>query len=410
MSAAPREDAPPDDGPELIGKTAAVAVLVHGLREEALQLQAREAVTRGTLTVAVLAVLARDARARTKLRGLLVRPRPTARAGGGPVLRLVRRFVWRLRAVLFRLGWPGQTVMLALSGMWRPSGRPLYDLRHVAAYLRRGADPAVEPASFFDQAWYLRRYPDVAGMGVAPLAHYLRAGHLEGRSPHPLFDTEFYASRNADDLARTRLWPLAHYVRIGGPAGLDPHPLFDAAHYLAQLPDLLPEEDPASHYLRTGWLQGLSPHPLFDLDWYRSQMPADAADTPPLVHFIIEGAARGLSPHPLFDPDWYLAQAPQALRSGLGPLRHYLAVGAAHGLSPSRWFDPAHYAARRGEALAPGADPLIDYLQGGAWEVDEPTPGFATAAYVAAHPELVAQGVTPLAHWARAATERPKGD
>ena len=409
MSAALSDEAArsaePGERAELVHKAAAVAALVHGLRHEALQLQAHEAVMRGALTGAVLAGLDRDARARAALRRLAVRTSPATRVGG-----VVRRVAWRLRSLLFRLGWPGQAVMLAASGFWRPSGRPLYDLRHIAAYLRRGANPEVAPASFFDQAWYLRRYPDVADLNLAPLSHYMRAGQLEGRSPHPLFDAEFYASQNAEHLKRTRLWPLAHFVAIGARAGRDPHPLFDAAHYLAQAPDLLLREDAASHYIRAGWRQGLSPHPLFDPVWYRSQMPAEATDVPPLVHFVAEGAARGLSPHPLFDPAWYLTQAPQAQRSGLDPLRHYLAVGAAHGLSPSRWFDPAHYAARRGEALAPGANPLIDYLQGGAWQVDEPAPGFSTAAYIAAHPELVAQGLTPLAHWAGTATERPKGD
>ena len=407
MSAAPCEDAPPvDERPDLIAKASAVAAVVHELRAESLRLQAREAVTRGGLTEALLAALRRDAGARAGLRSLAVRPRLTIKVRGG----LARRLAWRLRGALFRLRWPGQTLMLAASGMWRPSGRPLYDLRHIAAYVRRGADPQVVPPSLFDQAYYLGRYPDVAALGVSPLSHYLRAGQAEGRSPHPLFDAEFYARRNAEELARTRLWPLAHFVRIGGQSALDPHPLFDAAHYMAQAPDLLLREDPATHYLRTGWRQGLSPHPLFDPAWYAAQAPAEAAQVPPLVHFLAEGAARGLSPHPLFDPAWYCAQTPHAHRSGLDPLRHYLAVGAAQGLSPSRWFDPQHYAARRGEALAPGANPLIDYLQAGAWAVDEPTPGFATAAYLAAHPELVAQSLTPLEHWARAATERPMSD
>jgi glycosyltransferase involved in cell wall biosynthesis/SAM-dependent methyltransferase len=44
----------------------------------------------------------------------------------------------------------------------------------------------VKPGEWFDSAYYLRTYPDVARSGMNPLAHYLLFGMRERRRPHPL--------------------------------------------------------------------------------------------------------------------------------------------------------------------------------------------------------------------------------
>ena len=316
----------------------------------------------------------------------------------------VRRLHWRWRWVLARLGPWGQALLIQGSGLWSPQAG---GLREIAAYVRRKADPTAVPASLIDQAWYLKRNPDVQELSLSPLLHFLLVGQGEGRDPHPLFSNSFYSRRYEAELALDRVWALGHFMHVGSAAFCDPHPLFDSAHYVVQGARPAEGEDLVSHYVREGWRQGLSPHPLFDPAWYSTQMPAEAAQTPPLVHYVLQGAAAGLSPHPLFEPEWYCAQAPQA---GGEALLHYVVEGAALGLSPCRWFDARQYVQQRGAALAPGANPLIDYLQGGAWAVAEPTPGFATVAYVAANPDLARRGQTPLEHWARAATERRQPD
>lgn len=416
MNAPAREDPWDNDvQPDaLIQKTAAVMKRVTELRAEIVelsaqleaqrgaidQLQAGHAAVRSALTEGAIAACAAHARYRAERRAALLEARRSAMPVGADWLSWA---TWRGRWGLVKMGAPGRTLLLAASGVWRWSGRPVYDLRHIGAYLRRGADRGVAPPSLFDQAFYLSRNPDVAARGFSPLLHYLATGQREGRDPHPLFDAAFYTRENLAALRASRLWPLAHFMRHGARAGRDPHPLFDTVHYLSQNPMLATGEDAPSHYVREGWRLGLSPHPLFDPAWYQAQMPASAADTPPLVHFILEGAAAGLSPHALFDPAWYLAQAPEA---GPNPLAHYLAFGAGRGHSPSPCFDPQHYVARRGAAPPAGVDPLVDYLQGGAWSVAEPAPGFATAAYIAAHPDLLRTGVTPLEHWARRTAEQ----
>jgi hypothetical protein len=387
----------------LVQKAAAAVTLVDELRAEIARLHASHALARAEMSQAVIAVFAERAARLADRRAAAIAAREThaAKRPGWP-----SRMAWRRRATLMRFGRVGQILVVLASGVWRRSGRPIYDLRHIGAYLRRGADPTVVPPSLFDQAFYLDRNPDVAARGVAPLLHFLLAGRLEGREPHQLFDSAFYARENAQALEASGLWPLAHFMRQGGQGGGDPHPLFDMAHYLAQEPALAPGEDPLSHYVREGWRLGLSPHPLFDPAWYQAQMPASAAQIPPLVHFVLEGAAAGLSPHRLFDPAWYLAQVADTKEAVGNPLCHYLAVGAGQDLSPNPCFDPQHYVARRGDAPPREANPLIDYLLRGAWTVADPAPGFAMLAYVAAHPDLVSLGLTPLEHWVRLSADQ----
>lgn len=381
----------------VIDKARALADQVRGLRVVAHEAQVREALTRTELTLALHEVLAARAALEAELRERALaayratRPVSSRRTGRLPQL---------LDRVLARLGSLGQAIVIARSGVWRGQGRPLHDLRHMAAYARRGANPAVAPLAPLDQAWYLAAYPDVAAGRMAPLVHYLVSGGREGRAPSGLFEPRWYAQQHAAALAATSMTPLEHFVRSGAGGAGASHPAFDVGHYLAQAPILAPGDDPLSHYLREGWALGLSPHPLFDTAWYLRQAP-QAEGGPALSHYLTTGWREGLSPHPLFDPSWYLEQNPQVAASGAEPLTHFLAVGGLERLSPGPWFDTAHYVEARGEALAPGVNPLVDYLQGGAWAVAEARPGFPTAAYLAKQPELARAGVTPLEHWAR---------
>lgn len=387
----------PRKPPAVLEKARAVAAQAQGLRRLAHEAQVREALTRTELTLALHESLVARTRLEAKLRELSLTVyrasrRVTSRRSGRPA-RLLDK-------ILVRLGSFGQAAVIARSGVWRMTGRPLHDFRHMAAYARRGPNPDVAPLAPFDQAWYLAAYPDVAAGRMAPLVHYLVAGGREGRAPSGLFDPRWYAREHAAKLAATSVTPLEHFVRTGRGAAGGPHPLFDVAHYLTQVDALPPGDDPVSHYIREGWAMGLSPHPLFDPEWYVRQAP-EAALRSPLSHYLTTGWREGLSPHPLFDTRWYLEQNPSVAQSGAEPLAHFLAEGGRMGLSPSPWFDIAHYVEVRGDRLAPGVNPLVDYLQGGAWEIAEARPGFPTAAYLAKWPELARAGVTPLAHWAR---------
>lgn len=376
---------------------------VEGLAELAAALQrteVRESVRRGELAAALSHSLVERARLQDALRDqALALYRTIARARRHP--RRTPAAGRMMRRVLARAGVIGQTLLIAQSGLWRRTDNPIFDLRLMAAYARRGADPTTPPSTLMDQAWYLERNPDVAARGFSPLVHHVLTAASEDRAPHPLFDPAFYRRENREALAATGLPPLEHFLRLGAAEGRDPHPLFSIRHYLGQCPDAAASgENPLTHYLETGWALDYSPHPLFRPRWYRARLPRSEAAQPPLAHYLKVGWTRGLKPHPLFDPSWYWAENPDVAAAGLEPLSHYVAAGAAEDRNPSPWFDARHYRAARGEALAKDANPLIDYLETGAWSVGEPRPGFAASAYLAARAGMALEGLTPLEHWA----------
>lgn len=73
-------------------------------------------------------------------------------------------------------------------------------------------------AALFDRGWYEAAYPDVRGRD--PLVHYMTFGAAEGRSPHPLFDSSYYARQHPE----ARGNPLIHYVTEGAAKRYATHP------------------------------------------------------------------------------------------------------------------------------------------------------------------------------------------
>ncbi len=343
-------------------------------REGALRLaqsaQAEEAMTRVELSVALAAALRARAEVETAASGRLVRAWAATPVGR---LRRHNRPSRLLDRMLSRLGPVGQAYVIARSGLTSPA------------------------ATLFDAEFYLARYPDVAAAGAPPLVHYLLSGGREGRSPHPLFDPDWYGRQAGEEIAAHGITPLEHYVRRGAGQGLSPHPLFDVGRYLMKAEGLSPGGDPLLHYLTQGARDGLSPHLLFDPDWYGEGG---------LHHYLAAGWRAGVSPHPLFDPAVYLADNPDVVAEAREPLTHFVMTGAAAGRPAGPWFDSARHIAARGGAIPTGVNPLVDYLTGGAWALAEGQDGQAATAFIARRPDLAQAGVTPLEHLARRARSR----
>lgn len=72
----------------------------------------------------------------------------------------------------------------------------------------------IRDSGFFDEAWYLTRYPDVAACEMDPITHYLWLGVLLGRDPSPKFSTRGYLQANPD-VAALSMNPLLHFVKSG---------------------------------------------------------------------------------------------------------------------------------------------------------------------------------------------------
>ncbi len=118
-------------------------------------------------------------------------------------------------------------------------------------------------SALLDPVWYRQTYPDLHDKPIDVARHYLEHGALEGRNPHPLFDTRFYLEQN-QDLAASTTNPLLHYILIGWKEGRNPHPVFDVRWYLDQNPDVKGDGvEPLGHYIRYGRNEGRSPSPHF---------------------------------------------------------------------------------------------------------------------------------------------------
>jgi SAM-dependent methyltransferase len=96
----------------------------------------------------------------------------------------------------------------------------------------------VRQSDWFDPAYYLSQYPDVAKSGIDAMRHYFIRGVYEGRDPSPFFDSRYYLSRNAD-VVNSKLNPLVHYVMYGKAEGRCPHPSLDLLQRV-DVPEITP--------------------------------------------------------------------------------------------------------------------------------------------------------------------------
>ncbi len=219
-------------------------------------------------------------------------------------------------------------------------------------------------AMFFNEEWYAENNPDTLGYRGGLFAHFRRKGWKEGRSPHPLFDVDWYRKQmkisNAD-----KIEPTSHYTKKGWKDLLSPHPIFKPSWYFLQNPDVLEAAaDPLEHYLAKGWKEGRQLHPLFDTNWYLEQHPELVdGDLDPLSHFLMRGWKDNHFPHPLFDTLWYREE--YGLDANTNPLLHYVTVGWSSGKSPHPDFDSGWYESTYLFRNKVACDPLEHYLTKG---------------------------------------------
>lgn len=129
-------------------------------------------------------------------------------------------------------------------------------------------------ATFFDESWYLERYPDVASKAHerGAFEHFVQQGAAEGRDPNPAFHSAWYLAAYPD-VAQGKLTAIAHFVEWGAAEGRRPLKDFNYDFYRQQanLPRVSNLEA-YRHYLVQGRAAGLraSPAPSF-AELFRSQ-------------------------------------------------------------------------------------------------------------------------------------------
>ena len=252
-------------------------------------------------------------------------------------------------------------------------------------YLDFGQRAGHSPNPFFDEAWHRRTYPAIralveAGEFTSAFDAYCRAGNLD-RSPHWLFDEEYYRQRHPDLTSDAlRDGGVAngydHFLRYGDIEARDPHILFDAGFYRSRLTGDDQRDAGAIGYFRhyLGQLDRSQPEIrtscYFDPVWYRARYPLVAAAIKggtwrsALEHYLCNDEPAAFDPLPEFSEAWYLGEDPGlrevieqgAFRNGY---RHFLYHGINELRSPSEDIDLASYsglASVRAD-LASGAAP-----------------------------------------------------
>ena len=114
----------------------------------------------------------------------------------------------RLRSLLASRAW--KIVSLLRGEGWLTPGTTLDE----APESGLEADDLIRKSGLFDPIWYLGHYPDVAGLGMDPIRHYLHCGAAEGRDPGPGFNTRGYLIRYPE-VAASGVNPLLHYIQYG---------------------------------------------------------------------------------------------------------------------------------------------------------------------------------------------------
>lgn len=179
------------------------------------------------------------------------------------------------------------------------------------------------PNLFFDEGWYLTRYPHLQGLIASGeyangFEHYKNTG-FTSYSPHWLFDEEYY-KRTVLDVSSTLLAENGfrngydHYLNQGSRSLSQPTLYFDPAFFLREQSDF-PVDTEDGVYIT--FLKSLPEqrYNLTRLSWY-------------------------------FDPVWYQEAYPDYLENAAlwqGPLHHYLANAAPLNYDPNPYFSEVFY-------------------------------------------------------------------
>lgn len=230
------------------------------------------------------------------------------------------------------------------------------DAEAIARYTHAPADPANELLWAFDSRFYLSQNSDVAARGEAPLAHFIKHGWQEGRSPSPLIDMHRVKARHPNLGPAGNRAPLAAFIEASANGFVFSHPLFDADYYASQLKSSPPGSG-LQHFL-AGLGRGARPHRLFIPAYYLSQKPNLEPAVSPLADYLTVGWRQGLKPHPAFDTPYYLSSYADVAAAGVEPLTHYVEYGQMEDRNPSFNFDSATYRQLTGFYKTPSLSPL----------------------------------------------------
>ena len=153
-----------------------------------------------------------------------------------------------------------------------PEGGPAGGPRPAAALLLE--------SPLFDTGWYCQQLGREVDKATA-VRDYLDAGAAQGRTPHPLFDPEYFTEQFSGEIGKRD--PFTVYVRRGA-FGTPTHPLFDTRRYRRAYPEAREHpHGPLGHYQEVGARAGLAAN-----DW----LAPEGEPCPDLIAWIRDRRAE----------------------------------------------------------------------------------------------------------------------
>ena len=175
-------------------------------------------------------------------------------------------------------------------------------------------------SQWYDEKYYLKKYPNIKKSGINPLSHYIILGNKEGKIPSKkyekiynsikdskMFDEKYYLKKYPN-IKKSGINPLSHYIILGNKEGKIPSKkyekiynsikdskMFDEKYYLKKYPNIKKSGiNPFLHYIILGYKECKIPSKKFDGNYYlKNNKDVKEANFNPLVHYILYGKKEG---------------------------------------------------------------------------------------------------------------------
>jgi len=289
----------------------------------------------------------------------------------------------------------------------------------IVRWITTGTANHMVPNDWFDEHYYVTRYPDLKENVEWGFHHYACGGFAANRLPSPLVEHFVNSLLTDQPKAEPNFFQLTARVPYGclstflsGESQAALRKLFMPELYRAQVPTLNTLSDDAlfAHYIFIGQTDNARPSVLFHESTYKQSLirslhehqkiinsdqlherltedsrleaiPSEAwplAGSDPWIHWFLIGRLLDVIPTPLFETDFYLTAHPE-LSNNLdnSAFEHYVFTGVHE-----PWRQPGPYFSASEYQFA-GPEPehdnvLLDYVINGQFNAVKPVFGFNT--------------------------------
>ena len=199
-------------------------------------------------------------------------------------------------------------------------------------------------SKMFNRNYYLKRYPSVKKSGMDPVLHYILFGFKEGKFPSFMYERIYDSFKDSDWFDED--YYLKKYPEVRN-SGIEP-----LEHYIFF--DYNDDKFPSLKFEKI--YNSFKDSELFDYVYYLSKYPGiKKSGMDPVLHYIFFGIKEDKSPSFMFekiydsfkdsdwfDEDYYLRNNPEIKKLGIDPLIHFIFFGYNEGRTPSLKFKKSY--------------------------------------------------------------------